>query len=96
MGECTRTITAFSGSFSPARFRCGLAILILKLVSLPTQPRSALAKGVGGGPHFQVDQGLLLEITRETHRHTLHGVKLKTNLTEVWGQIGELPREIML
>ena len=28
-------------------------------------PRSALAKGVGGGPHFQVDQGLLLEITRD-------------------------------
>ena len=35
------------------------------LIHLPTQPRSALAKGVGGGPHFQVDQGLLLEITRE-------------------------------
>ena len=31
-------------------------------VALPTQPRYALAKGVGGGPRFQADQGLLLEL----------------------------------
>ena len=40
-----------------------------RFVHLPTQPRSALAKGVGGGPHFQVDPGLLLEITRELPRN---------------------------
>ena len=28
----------------------------------------ALAKGVGGGPHFQVDQGLLLEILEKRWR----------------------------
>ena len=32
---------------------------------MPTQPRSALAKGVGGGPYFQADPGLLLG-----HRYT--------------------------
>ena len=33
-----------------------------RFVHLPTQPRCAAAKGVGGGPCFQADPGLLLEI----------------------------------
>ena len=35
------------------------------ICSLAYPTTLALAKGVGGDPHFQVDPGLLLEITRE-------------------------------
>ena len=33
----------------------------------PCLPNHSLAKGVGGGPHFQVDSGLLLEILESEH-----------------------------
>ena len=58
--------------WEPTHHRCTRADTNIQSHCLPNHcSRSlavaAVAKGVGGGPRFQVDQGLLLEITRDAN-----------------------------